>query len=84
MESENTTEYTVFCTIGTDIISKLLSWQYLNCTGIMSESDLSQLYNFKVTASNNQGTSSFSDITPCIIPSENPEYYMCLEMLWYQ
>ena len=76
----NSTKYKLFCSIGSDIISKLYSWQYLNCTGIMTKSDLSQLFNFKVSATNDQGTSSFSDITPCIIPAENPQYFMCLEM----
>ena len=46
----------------------------------MKKSDLSQLYNFKITAENEIGTSSFSDITPCIIPADNPKYYMCLEL----
>eukprot|EP01083_Nonionella_stella_P083735 231600_1 len=76
----NNTKYKSFCTLGTDALSQLNDFQYPNCTGTMTSDDLSQLFNFKVSCGNSVGKSPFSSVTPCIVPSQNPDYYMCLEI----
>ena len=76
----NSTNYQKFCTVNKSVLLQMNEYEYPNCSGRLTDSDLSQLFNFAVTATNSIGSSSLSESTPCIIPSANPSYFMCLEI----
>eukprot|EP01084_Bolivina_argentea_P095937 172456_1 len=73
----NITFYKLFCSINGSEIAQLNPYTFINCSHIMTLNQLSKAYNFKVNAMNADGTSLFSPITPCIIPSNGIQYYMC-------